>query len=447
MALQTIENIRKLRDEIREQIKEIDYKAYKDQKFGPENEYSYAGLIGGVQNLLTDLSVLLKNENRFIKLSTYNERSKIYSSLANIKSYLDAPGNLYSYTDELKSFLRPFNLKYFEDRFIEFETEIESARRLKLLIEEDRKDASNEVQKFNEAANDINTAQEESKKRLENLKDQISDLEQKKESLLEEVESLSEKNAEILKIKNESEDLLESIKDLASESSSNEKLIKNFALNIQKSEERADIVNSKINDSYQKIEDYEKERTKILKDAETLIENARLALDYTTAQGISASFQTQYDLSNKWYQTITWLVGAAGFIGGIIYIGYVIIHGQNPTTNMLLGRILMVPILLVGLYFCLNQYTKQKNIVEDYAYKKVISQAIVGFSEQIKKHQSENSDEYVTYMKTALSEIHQDPLRKRGKTDNISSTSDEVDVEKTLDLFKKFMETYKNIPQ
>ena len=43
----------------------------------------------------------------------------------------------------------------------------------------------------------------------------------------------------------------------------------------------------------------------------------------------------------------------------------------------------------------------------------VLSKAIVGFSEQLKKNGSDNNVEYVHYIKTALEEIHRDPLRKR----------------------------------
>ncbi len=95
------------------------------------------------------------------------------------------------------------------------------------------------------------------------------------------------------------------------------------------------------------------------------------------------------------------------------------------------------------MYFCISQYNKQKTIIEDYAYKTVIAKAIVGFSEQIKKNQNENTDEYVTYMKTALAEIHQDPLRKRSKNNSTNSQSDNVDSNKMFELFQKFVEIFK----
>lgn len=51
----------------------------------------------------------------------------------------------------------------------------------------------------------------------------------------------------------------------------------------------------------------------------------------------------------------------------------------------------------------------------------VLSKAIVGFSEQLKKNGTDDNGEYVHYIKTALIEIHKDPLRKREKTKSIEN--------------------------
>ena len=73
----------------------------------------------------------------------------------------------------------------------------------------------------------------------------------------------------------------------------------------------------------------------------------------------------------------------------------------------------MIPLPIIAAIFCANQYVKQKNLIEDYAYKMVLAKSIVGFSEQLKKDPSEDKGEYIHYMKVALEEIHKDPLRKR----------------------------------
>ena len=47
-------------------------------------------------------------------------------------------------------------------------------------------------------------------------------------------------------------------------------------------------------------------------------------------------------------------------------------------------------------------------------------------------------------MKTALAEIHQDPLRKRDKIDSSKSSYEEIDPNKMIELFKRFSEVFKN---
>jgi len=443
MAIKSIEDIRRIRDEIREQIKLIDLNIYKDQTFGSENEYTYKELIGGVEALLADLTVLVKSENRFIKFTTYSERSSIISYLSNIKAYLNVPGNLYPQVDQLKTILRPFNLKYFQDHFIEFEKEIEEARKIKLIIQQDRLETSKEIEDIKSSSTSILKIQESSNEKLSELENEIEQLTTKKDNLELEIESLETKNDEVEKLKNTALDHSETIKVKLDEVTSSEKLIKNFALNIQKSEANIVLLDSRLEESEKKLSAYEEERNNILKEANSLIESARQALKYTTAKGISESFQTKHDNSTGFLKLGVWLVGAGVFMILILALSFWILFEPTYVANVVIGRILMVPVLALGLYFCISQYNKQKNIIEDYAYKTVVATAIVGFSEQIKKHESDNTDEYVTYMKTALAEIHQDPLRKRGKVEDSNMIPENIDANKMLELFKKFLEVSK----
>src|SRR5690554_5754903 len=109
---------------------------------------------------------------------------------------------------------------------------------------------------------------------------------------------------------------------------------------------------------------------------------------------------------------------------------------------MILGRVLLLPIPIAGAAFCANQYTKQKNIIEDYAYKLTIAKAIVGFSEQLKKNGNKVDDvEYTDYIQKALGEIHKDPLRSRKEERSISLKSNQFD--QVVDLAKKIADLTK----
>lgn len=444
MEIKSITEIKDRRDEIKELIKSSDVKLYAGQTFGSENEYSYKSLIGGIEALLTDISTLLRSPSRFIKISTYSERSTLNTYLQNIKTYINDPGNLYAQVDHLKLLLRPYNLRFFEDRFIEFEKEIDEARKIKINLQEDKTEVVKIIESIKSDEETVKEKITSSKTNFEALEQLILTLTEKKELLETEIEALEEKNKEILKIKEDSSSLLATIKQSGNEASTNEKLIKNFAISIQKSEANVVLLDSRLDESEQKLTAYEEERNNILTEANSLIESARQALNYTTAQGISASFETQRIKSVGFWNVGAWLVAAGLFMVMLILVSLWILSGKDITPTVLIGRILMVPILSIGLYFCISQYNKQKNIIEDYAYKTVVAQAIVGFSEQIKKNENENTDEYSSYMKTALAEIHQDPLRERGKKNSTNNSASDIDANKAIELFQKMASIFKS---
>ena len=166
----------------------------------------------------------------------------------------------------------------------------------------------------------------------------------------------------------------------------------------------------------------EEYKTKIT-EANKLIEEAKNALNYKNAQGLSAAFSTQLsDAKGKLYwKTFIWIIGALIFIGITIFIGMWIVTGwwletstmnNNQMIYSLVGRLSIIPFTIAGAIFCANQYTKQKNIIEDYAYKTTIAKSIIAFSEELR---DKSPERYTEYLSTILKEIHQDPLRKRGK--------------------------------
>ena len=107
-----------------------------------------------------------------------------------------------------------------------------------------------------------------------------------------------------------------------------------------------------------------------------------------------------------------------------------------------MGRIALLPFPIAGAIFCANQFVKQKNIIEDYAYKMVLSKAIVGFSEQIKKHGADDGQEYIHYIKTVLEEIHKDPLRDRSFKERKSTP---LEFDKILEVIERCVKVKKEL--
>lgn len=90
METRSIIDITSLKDQIAENV-ELYRQRLRNQgadmnvaQYGNEQEYSLNGLIGGVKNILTDISYLVKAHNVFLQLSTYTDRNNIRVNLNNL---------------------------------------------------------------------------------------------------------------------------------------------------------------------------------------------------------------------------------------------------------------------------------------------------------------------------------------------------------------------------
>lgn len=434
--LKSVEDIRNKRDEIRESIRNLDLNKFKDQTYGSENEYTYKGMIAGIESILTDISTLTQYENRFIKLSTYNDRKKILQDLNNIHTYLGTPNNLYQYIDSLKKDLRGYNIRSFSENLIEFTQEIDEIRKLKLEIQ-------NTLRQIEENKETIEESQQDSTETLVTLKDKLNLLDEKIEETTDKATKLESTNTELKNIRDQSQKILDSVQEDANEVESNKKLIESFAKNVEERNKKLTEIEQKTDENKNKLIEYEKERKNILKEANELIESAKNALNYKTAEGLSASFHSQYIEANDDGKLKSWIKGAAISLVLTLGLGVWILYNIQDEWFMVLGRILLLPIPIAAATFCAKQYSKQKNIIEDYAYKTTIAKAIVGFSEQLKKNgKDDDNSEYVEYIQKALGEIHKDPLRprKEKKLENLSNSQ----FDQVITLAKKIVEFSKS---
>lgn len=425
MELTSVNQIRERRDSIREKIKDLNLKDYSSNKYGSEDEYNFRGLIGGIEALLTDISSLTRYPSKFVKISTYKERNNIHTYLTQIETYLESPVNYLPQFEALKVLLRNYNVRYFSDRQVEFEKEIEEVRKIKLQLQQVLVDSKELNENIEESNSTLSEKLEKSNEKLNEIETELEKIIERKEELTEQSESLETINSSLTTIKETASENLEEITESLTESKSNEKLITSFANKVQDRENRLDDLEQKTETNIKKLDEYEKERKSILSEAKNLIESSKKALNYTTAEGISASFQGQYENSNNKWIFGSWILGAVICLIGTVSLGIWILQTNPNNIGLLIGRISLLPLPIIGAIFCANQYTKQKNIIEDYAYKMVLSKAIVGFSEQLKKNGTDGNEEYVHYIKTALEEIHRDPLRKRDskKSNDVKESS------------------------
>lgn len=413
METQSVLKIKTLRDQIKGELTSFDPAQFYNTKFGNENEYNGKSIYLGLDALLVDISYFVKSHNIFIQASTLDERNEIANDLDSILSYIQIPQSLFQYIDSLKVKLRKYNFRTNIARWELFQ----EANKGLLEQRDEFHQALKFINEIKEKATNSNTSVSEKleaiTKKFEDLEKKIEEVDEVKIEIVTNSENLKTINTGLLKVKEEADENLEGIVESYNEVKSNEKVINSFAQKVQERDNRLGELQQLTEENKQKLNDYDIERAKILDDAKKLIESAKTALNYKTAEGISESFQTQLKDARKWYFSVLWILGASIFIITAILLGIWVAFDKTNDLHLIIGRIALIPLPIIAAVFCANQYVKQKNLIEDYAYKMVLAKSIVGFSEQLKKDPSDDKGEYIHYMKVALEEIHKDPLRKR----------------------------------
>lgn len=288
----------------------------------------------------------------------------------------------------------------------------------------------------NEIQEELDSSKAQHKKILATLKE-FSDEVLKQKSL----------NTDLSFIKEEANNNLQDINTYKAQVKIIKNRVETFAKSLQKEEDKLAEVENRIIVNDKKLKEYEEERKRVLEEAKGLIESAKQALEYTTAQGLSAAFNSQYTKANNSKVLSLWIAGAIVGLVGAGFLGWFFMQSINENNQrfIILGRILLLPIPITGAIFCANQYTKQKNIIEDYAYKQTIAKSIVGFSEQLKKNgKDEDNSEYVDYISKALAEIHKDPLRNRNEEKQTLTNLKVGQLEQIVELAKKITELGKS---
>ena len=400
MEIGTIKNI-----EVK--IKNIYFSDHEGKVYGSESEYTYRTLIAEVENILTDLTTLVNNPEMFIRLSTYQERTNIQNELSRIYSSLEST-NLYLYVEGMKIILRNYNVRDFSEHKIQLENIFRKNEELEHHIKRKQR---NMIILHNEIQEELDSSKAQHTKILATLKE-FSDEVLKQKSL----------NTDLSFIKKEANNNLQDINTYKAQV----KIIKNraetFAKSLQKEEDKLAEVENRIIANDKKLKEYEEERKRVLEEAKGLIESAKQALEYTTAQGLSAAFNSQYKEANNVDFLKTCIIGAVLCLGGALFLGLYFMQSINENNQwfIILGRILLLPIPIMGAIFCAN-------------------------SEQLKKNgKDEDNSEYVDYIRKALAEIHKDPLRNRNEEKQTLTNLKVKHLEQIVELAKKITELGKS---
>lgn len=156
--------------------------------------------------------------------------------------------------------------------------------------------------------------------------------------------------------------------------------------------------------------------------SQELLGKAKSALNLSGTYRLSRHFKSAYELANKnkWLWAIISVISAIvcmAFIGYMLYEMHFIDKSQGNTQGshlflLFLARFSMIPILIGFFAFSAMQYVKQNQITEDYAHKKLLSETLISFRQEIERN---GSDKASVFMDSILKAVLNSPLNSIDK--------------------------------
>jgi chromosome segregation ATPase len=194
MALESIENFKDLKSQLKTALKNTKNWTINSERFGLEKEYSGSMLRGGIGSITIDLDALGKSDTQFIKITTSIERRQLNNDIKNLTANmaLEDGEEISQLLDAIKSFLRSLNIRNSEHRYAEFiaatdELQLKSTS-FSILIEKEK----SELQLLTKSRQDLEASieiLEEVKNKtmasLQSVDEELSDLTSKLDELEE----------------------------------------------------------------------------------------------------------------------------------------------------------------------------------------------------------------------------------------------------------------------
>ncbi|AYL61408.1 hypothetical protein N0P75_04010 [Citrobacter youngae] len=183
-----------------------------------------------------------------------------------------------------------------------------------------------------------------------------------------------------------------------------------------------------------------------INNAKELNSKANSALNLSGTYRLSRHFRDAYKTANKNKRFWAFVsIGAA--IVCIAFVVYMLVKmnevSSYPPTdqepNLLLlffARFSMIPVLIGFFAFSAIQYVKQNNISEDYAHKKLLSETLVSFKQEINKNDTDKSS---LFMDNILKSVLRSPLS------SIDKKSHQMEIDKINELINTTSKINKEI--
>jgi uncharacterized protein YoxC len=432
MQAQTIEDIKSALEGFEDVLDAVDTSKLKGQKFGEEDEFTAKSLIVGSRALVTDIRGQIDKPGRLLKLLTTSERRSIASNLNVLKSawqgeQLSAAAAV---LQDLKLSLRPFQLRGSPETREQLEMAVDDLHRQVAVIKDERKKIADEQARLLELSAAVSAKLDQSGVRLKGIEEAGA-------SLDDVLSSATAKADEITELKEAASLASTAAEQSQVNANASKEVIDEFLKKISARESQLVDQQVKTDAFTEELNKHRSAMSEIQEEARGIIESARKALSYKTAEGLSAAFNERYNETKGDSQRKVWIIVAGVLVVAAVALGVWITWDTSVTIAVVAGRVSLIPILIAGAWFCAHQYVKLANISEEYAYKSVLSKSIVGFSDQMSRDNDAVSD-HSHYIRTVLAEIHTNPLRLQSRPDPAREKPGDIEgVEKLLKILSE----------
>ncbi len=234
-----------------------------------------------------------------------------------------------------------------------------------------------------------------------------------------------------------SSDLLATTSKSSSEISALESKIKEFYANVDKYRTDIDATNQKANST---VKDNETRTNELIEKLVALEKQIEASILRATGHSLFHSFQTRQEKLAKskifWIIAIGCLIGVS--VGLTIWLGASAIKGGMDTAFFV--KLSLVVPMGFGIGFCAVQYSRERRLEEEYAFKGNISISLIPYKELVEKFvKTENAPErerFASFIIEAVNKVFTSPTDKIWQTTEKDAGNTDKTVKRIVSLLK-----------
>lgn len=374
---------------------------------------------------LNSSSLLLKDliENKkliqlpiTIQKNLITSLQSIVSAQNNIVSGSDAVENLINHIEGLNTQIWQYGLHNLSDEVLGYQTKLNQIKQLEVEIGQLRKEllagvkSKDKLDKIIEEISDLTSAVTNSKTDAEATLNQIK-------NLLQDATTNSQNVAAFYVQAQQNEtaitQLLATSKQSSAEINAYETKATEFFAEVKNYEKRVDALTKNAEDS---VELNNTQTTTLIDELIRLEAQIKEQLQKATGYSLFHSFQTRKDLMVK--SKNFWLLVLTAILIVAVYVGWTLVKSMEGQTLDAMGVAfylklsLSIP-LLFAISFSTIQYSRERRLEEEYAFKSNISISLIPYQELVEKLVDENDaeqrKEYASFIISTINKIFTSP--------------------------------------